>query len=198
MFKYKYLIFNFLIVISLIAGIFIMCSDDFNYSNYIVNDSLEFTSEFTSKDIAYFEVNSEEEKRSVFDGLTMDELIDKLNRNLYNELSGKGELYASYSLERGVDPYLAVAISLEETGCKWNCSSLVKYCNNVGGMIGNSCNGFSSWNSLDEGIRAFIDNISRNYVAYGLTDAVSMNPKYAENPLWARNVNNYINIIKNN
>lgn len=198
MFKYKYLIFNFLIVISLIVGIFIMCSDDFNYSNYIVNDSLEFTSEFTSKDIAYFEVNNEEEKRSVFDGLTMDELIDKLNRNLYNELSGKGELYASYSLERGVDPYLAVAISLEETGCKWNCSSLVKYCNNVGGMIGNSCNGFSSWNSLDEGIKAFIDNISKNYVAYGLTDAVSMNPKYAENPLWAHNVNNYINIIKNN
>ena len=198
MFKFKNFIFNFIIVISLIVGIFIIFSDDFKYSNYSDDNSLEFTSKFTSKDIAYTDVDNDEEKKIVFDGLTIDELIDRLNRNLYNELSGKGGLYASYSLERGVDPYLAVAISLEETGCKWNCSSLVKYCNNVGGMIGNGCNGFSYWNSLDEGIKAFIDNISNNYVAYGLTDATSMNSKYAENPLWAHNVNNYINIIKNN
>ncbi len=134
----------------------------------------------------------------VYDGMTMDELSSKLDRVLKNELSGKGYLYASYSLEKNVDPYLAVAISLEETGCNYNCSNLVKSCNNVGGMIGTGCNGFSAWPTLDDGIRAFIDNIYRNYVAYGLTTADTMNPKYAENPMWSSNVNNYISIIKNN
>ena len=134
----------------------------------------------------------------VYDGMTLDELANKLERSMKNELSGKGYLYASYSLEKGVDPYLALAISLEETGCNWNCSNLVKSCNNVGGMIGNGCGGFSAWPTLDDGIRAFIDNISRNYVAYGLTTAETMNPKYAENPAWAANVNRYISRIQNN
>ena len=132
----------------------------------------------------------------VYDGLTLDELASKLERSMKNELSGKGYLYASYSLEKGVDPYLALAISLEETGCNWNCSNLVKSCNNVGGMIGSGCGGFSAWPTLDDGIRAFIDNIYRNYVAYGLTTAETMNPKYAENPAWSTNVNRYISSIK--
>ena len=134
----------------------------------------------------------------VYDGLTMDELVSKLERSMKNELSGKGYLYASYSLEKGVDPYLALAISLEETGCNWNCSSLVKTCNNVGGMKGNGCGSYGAWPTLDDGIKAFIDNIYRNYVAYGLTTADTMNPKYAENPAWSTNVNNYISRIKNN
>ena len=133
----------------------------------------------------------------VYDGLTLDELASKLERSMKNELSGKGYLYASYSLEKGVDPYLALAISLEETGCNWNCSNLVKSCNNVGGMIGSGCGGFSAWPTLDDGIRAFIDNIYRNYVAYGLTTADTMNSKYAENPAWSTNVNRYISSIKN-
>ncbi|MBQ8681339.1 MAG: glucosaminidase domain-containing protein [Bacilli bacterium] len=133
----------------------------------------------------------------VYDGMTMDELASKLNRSLKNELSGKGYLYASYSLEKGVDPYLAVAISLEETGCNWNCSKLVRTCNNVGGMKGSGCGSYSAFPTLDDGIKAFIDNISRNYVAYGLTTADTMNPKYAANPAWSTNVNNYITRIKN-
>ena len=147
------------------------------------------------------EIKSEEIKEEspiVYDGMTLEQLASKLDRNFKNELFGKGYLYASYSLEKGVDPYLAAAISLEETGCNYNCSNLVKYCNNVGGMVGSGCNGFSAWPTLDDGIRAFIDNIYRNYVAYGLITADTMNPKYAENPMWSVNVNNYINIIKNN
>ena len=133
----------------------------------------------------------------VYDGMTLDELASKLDRSLKNELAGKGHLYASYTIEKGVDPYLAVAISLEETGCNsTTCSSLVKTCNNVGGMKGTGCGMYGYFNTLDEGIKAFIDNIYRNYVAYGLTTANTMNPKYAENPNWAGNVNNYIRIIK--
>ena len=59
MFKFKNFIFNFIIVISLIVGIFIICSDDFIYSNYSDDNSLEFTSKFTSKDIAYIYVNND-------------------------------------------------------------------------------------------------------------------------------------------
>ena len=136
-------------------------------------------------------------KATIYDGMTVEELASKLDRSLKNELSGKGYLYASYSLEKGVDPYLAVAISLEETGCNWNCSRLVKTCNNVGGMKGKGCGSYGAFASLDDGIRAFIDNIYRNYVAYGLRTADEMNPKYAANPAWSTNVNAYIKKIKN-
>ena len=74
---------------------------------------------------------------------------------------------------------------------------LVKTCNNVGGMKGSGCGSYGAFPTLDDGIRAFIDNIARNYVAYGLTTADTMNPKYAENPLWSTNVNRYITKIKN-
>ncbi|MBR3161489.1 MAG: glucosaminidase domain-containing protein [Bacilli bacterium] len=138
-----------------------------------------------------------EQPAVVYDGMTMDELASKLESHLKNDLSGKGYLYASYALEKGVDPYLAVAISLEETGCNSDCSTLVKTCHNVGGMKGSGCGMYGYFDTLDEGIKAFIDNIYKNYVSYGLTTADTMNPKYAENPAWAGNVNNYINIIKN-
>lgn len=141
--------------------------------------------------------NALEEEKKVYDGLTIEELSAKLDRTLSYDLAGKGHLYASYCLEKGVDPYLAVAISMEETGCKWGCSRLVKTCNNVGGMKGLGCGSYGYFNTIDDGIKAFIDNIERNYVAYGLTTAETMNPKYAENPMWSRNVNNYIEKIRN-
>ena len=137
------------------------------------------------------------ERDEVYEGMTMDELAEQINKSLASNLTGKGYLYASYSLEKGVDPFLAVAISLEETGCTWGCSYLVRACNNVGGMKGSGCGSYGAFPTLDDGIRAFIDNIARNYVAYGLTTADTMNPKYAENPKWASNVNAYIERIRN-
>lgn len=143
------------------------------------------------------EVEEVVEPEIVYDGLTMEELASKLDRTLASTLAGKGYLYASYCLEKGVDPYLAVAISMEETGCAWGCSNLVVSCNNVGGMKGSGCGSYSAFSTIDDGIMAFIDNIANNYVAYGLTNAELMNPKYAENPLWASNVNAYIEKIRN-
>ena len=133
----------------------------------------------SNESLANLNVAKAVKSENVYDGMTLDELASKLDRSLKNELSGKGYLYASYSLEKGVDPYLAVAISLEETGCNWNCSYLVKTCNNVGGMKGSGCGSYGAFPTLDDGIKAFIDNIYRNYVAYGLTTADTMNPKYA-------------------
>ena len=135
----------------------------------------------------------------VYDGMTMSELTEKLNRSLKSTIAGKGDIFASYSLERGVDPYLAVSIMLLETGCNWSCSSLMRRCNNVGGQKGSpSCEGgsYKSYPSLDEGIKGFIDNIADNYYAYGLTTPEAMNKKYAASNMWAIKVNNYISSVK--
>lgn len=135
----------------------------------------------------------------VYDGMTMSELTEKLNRSLKSTIAGKGDIFASYSLERGVDPYLAVSIMLLETGCNWSCSSLMRKCNNVGGQKGSpSCDGgsYKSYSSLDEGIKGFIDNIADNYYAYGLTTPEAMNKKYAASNMWAIKVNNYISSVK--
>lgn len=132
----------------------------------------------------------------VYDGMTLDELSDKINRSLNSTISGKGYLIASHSLEMGVDPYMATAIMLHETGCKWGCSYLVNACNNVGGQKGSGCGAYAYFNSLDEGIIAFINNLSRNYIEYGLTTPELINPKYAEDPNWAKGVNKYIEQIK--
>ena len=145
------------------------------------------------------EVLKEDKAELVYDGLTMEALSEKLNRSLKSTLSNQGNLIATYSLEKGVDPYLATAIMLHETGCSYNCSSLVTYCNNVGGMKGSpSCgNGsYRSFSTLDEGIRAFIDNLANNYYAYGLTTPELMNSKYAESTTWAIKVNTHISQIK--
>ena len=135
----------------------------------------------------------------VYDGMTMSELTEKLNRSLKSTIAGKGDIFASYSLERGVDPYLAVSIMLLETGCNWSCSSLMRRCNNVGGQKGSpSCDGgsYKSYPSLDEGMKGFIDNIADNYYAYGLTTPEAMNKKYAASNMWAIKVNNYISSVK--
>lgn len=137
-----------------------------------------------------------EEKPIVYDNKTLDELSETLNKSLNSAIKDKGYLIASYSLEKGVDPYMATAIILQETGCKWECSRLVRECNNVGGQKGSGCGSYSYFNSLDEGIMAFIDNLSINYVSQGLTTPEQINTKYAEDQNWSKNVNKYIENIK--
>lgn len=137
-----------------------------------------------------------EQEPIVYDNMTLDELAEKINKSLGSTISGKGYLIASYSLEKNVDPYMATAIMLHETGCKWGCSYLVRECNNVGGQKGSGCGSYSYFSSLDEGIKAFISNLQRNYINYGLTTPEEINPKYAEDPKWASKVNKYIETIK--
>ena len=73
----------------------------------------------------------EKAKAIVYDGLTMEELSAKLNRTLASDLAGYGETFATQAISLGIDPYLSVAIVMHETGCKWNCSTLLKQCNKV-------------------------------------------------------------------
>lgn len=136
--------------------------------------------------------------KKVYKNMTMAQLTKQLNKSLNSNLTNKGDLFAKYSVKYGVDPYLATAIALYETGCKWNCSALVRNCNNVGGQKGSpSCGGgsYRSYPTLEAGIEGFIKNIYKNYYQYGLNTAEKMGPKYAGSSEWAVQVNNYINEI---
>jgi len=137
----------------------------------------------------------------VYDQLTLNQLAEKLNRTLKAELVGQGQLIASYSLQLGIDPYIATAIILHETGCNsGRCSSLVKNCHNVGGQKGGpSCGGgaYKAYASLEEGIIGYLDNLYKNYVSKGLTTVEAMASRYAASPNWPARVNNYVHLIKN-
>lgn len=141
----------------------------------------------------------EDPEKIVYDNLSMDELAEKLEKNLNSTLKGYGKTFAEYSIEYEVDPYVATSIVLLETGCKWNCSTLVKKCNNIGGMKGkNKCSNsaYARFDTLEEGIEAFFANLSNNYYKKGLTTTKAMNKKYAENPEWYKKVDNYVKQIK--
>lgn len=135
----------------------------------------------------------------VYDGLTKKELVAKIERSLNSTIQGIGDLFVTHALEVGVDPYVALAIVLEETGCVWECSTLVQECNNIGGQVGSpSCgNGpYKAFASLEEGVKAFLDNLSRNYYQQGLNTPELMNQKYASSKTWAAKVNRYVEKIK--
>lgn len=137
----------------------------------------------------------------VYDGMTLDQLGEKLNRSLKSTLAGYGPVFAKKSLDNGVDPYIAVAIVLLETGCySGKCSTLTSQCNNVGGMKGNpGCGGaYKRFATLDEGIHSYIANLSKNYYKKGLTTVELIGKKYAESKTWSTKVNNYIHILKTN
>ena len=163
-----------------------------------VTEEIEITEEL--EDVkTYDDVETIPVERAVYDGLTMQQLADKLNRSLKSTISGKGYLIASYSLQLGIDPYVATAIILHETGCNGTCSTLVRECNNVGGQKGGpSCGGgaYKAYPTLDEGIMGYLDNLYRNYYAVGLNTVETIGPKYAASTTWASKVNNYIALIK--
>lgn len=157
-----------------------------------------------------FELNMEQAPQSVYipprvevyEGMTLEELGEKINRNLgTGYLSGKGSLIASKCIELGVDPYIVTAIILHETGCKYNCSTLVKQCNNVGGQKGApSCGGgsYKYYATLDDGIVGHIENLYYNYFSKGRTTVETIAPRYAASTAWSGKINWYVNLIRAN
>lgn len=162
-------------------------------SNVLINSN-DALSEYKNKEIEEYLASR---PVIVYEDMTIEQLSDKLNRVLKSTMAGKGELVASYSLEKGVDPYLATAIILLETGCNSRCSKMVNNCNNVGGQKGSGCGAYAAFPTLDDGIRAFVDNLYKNYYRRGLTTPETIGPKYAESSTWSMKVNNYINKIRN-
>ena len=60
------------------------------------------------------------------------------------------------------------------------------------------CNGgsYKAFPSLDEGIRAFMNNLYKNYYAVGLTTPETIGPKYAASQTWASQVRAYMSEIE--
>jgi hypothetical protein len=200
----------------------VVSSDTKLLASYLFIDNIDYTKETITlnrnikKDLTEVETeevivedilieeddNSELEPEIVYEDMTLEQLGDKLDRSLKSTLSGYGYIVASYAIEYDVDPYLAVAIMLHETGCSsGKCSTLVTKCNNVGGMKGSPSCGSGSYkrfNTLDEGIEAFMKNLSKNYIKKGLTTPEAINTKYAASSSWSEKVKYYINKIRNN
>ena len=135
----------------------------------------------------------------VYDGMTVTELTNKLNRSLSSYMTNTGYFFADYTRKTGLDPYLALAIVLLESGCKYGCSGLVTKCNNIGGLkFHGSCNGtsYSRYDTLEDGIKGYLGIVYNNYYSQGLRTPEQMNPRYAESSEWANKVNRYISEIK--
>lgn len=89
----------------------------------------------------------------------------------------------------GVDWRLAIAISMHET---WDYTSYIfKHQNNVGGMWNGMKGEFYSYDTLDNGIDAYISNLKTNYYDEGRTTIETIQPKYA--PIGAKNDPNDLN-----
>ena len=195
----KIIIDGIFIVLLLVLGTFAF--KKINNTNSLKNDTASVI-KTTSLAFEKIEVKPEQIRIEVYEHKTKEELITMLNKSLNSTISNKGSLIANYSLEVGVDPVLATAIILEESGCKWNCSYLVKACNNVAGITGGTkCAGmgnYGKFSSLDEGIRYFIRYLKQYYYNYGLNTPEKMWRKYCGNHCtnWANEVNNYIKEIK--
>ena len=180
----------------IIFGIGFMCG--LIYSNLFIHSDLIAKAE-TNESKEVIQIDQEEEKSLKSQKNAELESLEKIeelsNECNLDEVSCKiKEVADSYE----VDWRLAVAISMHETGCTWNCSYLLKTCNNVGGQKGEGCGEYKAYDTLEEGIYGFILNIKNKYVDYGLLTAEQMNPKYAEDPMWASKVNKYIEKIRNN
>lgn len=137
----------------------------------------------------------------VYEGMTLEELGAKLDRSLNGVLSGKGNLIAKTCIDSGVDPYIAVAIMLHETGCRSRCSTLAVKCNNVGGQKGSPRCGngsYKAYNTIDEGIVGMIQNLGNNYFAHGRNTVETIAPKYAEGVNWPNKINWYVSVIRTN
>ena len=183
----------------IISSILLLAKDIFSYKETII-----VTKDLAKKQspIILEKVNEpkEPERVIVYDNMTMDELSAKLDKSMYGILQGKGYVFANYSIQYGVDPYVALAITLHETGCKWGCSYLATSCNNIGGQKGsNTCPGtdYARFNTPEEGIESFFNNLSVNFYQQGLTDVYSIHTRYAQDPNWPTYINNYINEIRN-
>ncbi len=138
----------------------------------------------------------------VYESMTLEELGEKINRSLGNDIvAGKGPLIAAECINKGVDPYIATAILLHETGCGVRCSSLARNCYNFGGQKGSpGCNGgaYKQFSSIDEGLVGLISNLHKNYFSQGLNTVERIGPKYAESNTWVGKINWYVEKIRNN
>ena len=179
--------------------------DDFDIKNIaastnLISDNKDNEDEkINLKEVEMEVVPASIERVEVYEGMTIEELSNQINKSLKGYIANKGDLIARHSLDTGVDPFVATAIMLHETGCNGKCSVLATQCNNVGGQKGypRCGNGsFKRYDTLDDGIRGVINNLSKNYYGIGLNTVEKIAPKYAEGNTWAGKINYYVNKIR--
>lgn len=117
-------------------------------------------------------------------------------------LKGKENLYEKFGKDYGVDPVLAMAISMAETA-RGKSNGIRKY-KNVGGMLDPKSNWTKhiKFDSLNQGIESHIRNLSRNYKGMSLKE---IQKKYAPNGAkndpnnlngnWLKNVTHFYNAM---
>ena len=168
-------------------------------TNSVIDDKKEEDEKVNLKEVEMEVVPASIESVEVYEGMTIEELSSQINKSLKGYIAGKGDLIARHSLDTGVDPFVATAIMLHETGCNGKCSVLTTECNNVGGQKGypRCGNGsYKRYDTLDDGIRGVINNLSKNYYGIGLNTVEKIAPKYAEGNTWAGKINYYVNKIR--
>lgn len=177
---------------------------NYEYNSYtiaIIKDNTEEIEEETNEFDLPYEIAPiiVDDGSIIYEGMTVTELTNKLNKSLGSYLTNTGYFFAKYTKDTGINPYLSVAIVLLETGCKWGCSTITVECNNIGGMKGtNKCGNreYSQYETLEEGIEAYLNNIYYNYYLLGLDTPEKMSSKYAASSTWASKVNIYIKEIR--
>lgn len=128
-----------------------------------------------------------------------------LNTVLKGKLAGKGDLFLKAANKWKIDPILLTAISCHETG--QGTSPRVYKQNNPGGlMIGGKT--FITYQNIETGIDNMAERIQKNYYAYGLKTAETIQPKYCPigaandpkgiNKHWLTGVKKFIKIINDN
>lgn len=147
----------------------------------------------TNKKVSLVQIYQEEEKSQETEENTVK--IDE-EKCTFDEVSCKiKEVADNYN----VDYKLAIAISKHETGTYT--SLAFKDLNNVGGMMYWTEKGMllKRYDTLEEGIEAFVSNLKRNYIDMGLTSIEEIQKKYAPvgindngtNQYWVSGVSRY-------
>lgn len=153
------------------------------YSNIFIHSDL-FAKAQVKENNKVVELDQEEEKSLESQKNVELESIEKIeelaSKCTLDEVSCKIKAVAdSYE----VDWRLAVAISKHET---WDYTSYIfKHQNNVGGLWNGMKGEFYSYDTLDNGIEAYISNLKYNYYDEGRTTIETIQPKYA--PIGAKN-----------
>ncbi len=165
--------------------------------NYVKSSNIqarETASELGLEDIDMKAASGSLIRIEVVDHFTREEIISKLNNKLGGVLAGKGELITDTSLKLKVDPFVAAAIMMHETGN--GTSKIARTCNNVGGQKGSGCGSYQAFSNINTGITGMINNLYRNFYSRGLTTIDSIGPRYAESGAWPAKIHSYVNMLK--
>ena len=185
---------SILIITTIMYGLlFDMSYEDIDYS--YLNNQIDISVENFKNE---YDEYQEYYNTHYFNNEHIDDIAKKIEKYFNSTLNGKGYFVAEYSISVGLDPYLAAAVMLQETGCYWTCSGLTRKCNNVGGNKGRpSCNGgsYRKFSTLNDGIKFAINKLN-SYYKKGKKTPKQINQYYAESKTWHVNVEKYMKKLK--